>query len=141
MRYLLVIFPVAFFACSFMKGQSSKNLNCIVLQQIIEAPIFNKEFSFTENLNEEFILVDTSNVFSECSINTIKERRVIITNRMPSKKEMINNGNIIIVSISRKKECFFTFGFSSYATGHSLAVHYETEGNEYRLLGYRVGDF
>lgn len=139
MRILLAVLLVAS-ACS-MKGQETENPNCMLLRQIMETPIFNREFSFTENLNEQLIIVDTSKVFSECHINTVKERRVTITNTMPSKKEMVNNKNILILSAVQKKDCFISFGFWNYGTGRTLAIHYEIENEGYRLLGYKLGDF
>lgn len=124
---------------SVLKGQETKNSYCFLLQQIIETPIFNREFLFTQNLNEELIIVDTCNIYSGCSFNTIKERKVVIINTMPTKIE-IGNNNILIASFREKKDCFISFGFWNYGTGRLLGIHYEVEKEKYKLLGYRLGD-
>jgi len=137
MRVVIAIFLIA--SAYSTKGQVFENLNCMLLEQIMETPVFNSEFSFAENLNEEFVLVDTSRVYLGCPENTFKEGRVKITNVMPTKKEMVNSKNILIASVGEKKDCFISFGFWSPGTERYLTIHYEIEKEGYKLLGYKLG--
>lgn len=139
MKFLLTSFLVILIFFN-LKGQSHDTTKCLLFQQIMETPIFNREFGYDQNLQEDFIIVDVDSVLFDCSIKIIKNRNVIIVNSMPSKVQLTSNRNVVILSFGQKKNCYVSFGITSFATGSTITIYYEFVDTGYKLLGYRLGD-
>lgn len=113
---------------------------CLVLQDIIQMPLFDKQFNFSRYPSKDFIIIDTGRVFFQCHVDSIHGRKVIINDTLYSKSEMIKNSNIILVAMGRKFEGrLITFGFWCPAHGGALTLHYEVKNGKLNLLGYSVG--
>lgn len=139
MKILLSILLIFLFNNS--NGQSLQNSNCLTLSNIIEMPIFNKQFYFLENQMEAFIVVDTSKFFSKCNFDSIQGRIVKLIDAPPTKIQMRNNNNIVFVSIGYKFENrLISFGFWCPGNGTTLSIFYELKDKELYLLGYKTGD-
>ena len=141
MKPLLIILSLALFNCSAEQKPTEKQY-CLVLQDIIEMPMFNKQFYLSDHPGKDFIISDINRVFAQCHLDSVQSRRVIISDSLYSKSSMRKNSSIVTVALGYKfEDRLISFGFWCPGNGGALTIHYEIKNNELNLLGYNMGSY
>ncbi len=126
-------------SCSIIKSTSNNDLNCLALQKTVETPIFSKQF-YLENYSGDFIIVDTNKYISNCNLNSINGREILMISVMNEESNIKKDFSAVYLAIGRKGN-ILSIGLWCPAHGGSLTTTFEVEGNELNLLGYKIGDF
>jgi hypothetical protein len=89
------------------KSCFSQQLDCNFLQACFETAIFNKQFYISKFKQGEFVMVDTFNVFSNCQLQKVYSKQIVINHSwIPSKEEKY----ILLYRVEKqRKKCILYF--------------------------------
>lgn len=133
---LYLLFTILF--NSAIIGQESVNFNCLALQKTIETKKFKEVFLNCEyKENKELIIIDTSNVFIDCSDMEVCGRKIIISHNWTKERA----GNIIIVTRGVRKKGYFSFCFWCPLHGGSVNLDFKEKRQKVKLINSKSGDF
>ncbi len=120
----LKLLPFAIASCAILKSNDSSNAeNCELISKTVSESLFRKCTHYSDSLNNDFYIVDTTSYFSSKCNGVYNGRNVVVTSEFAGKpkadmlffsREVIKDGQLILVFYYPLKnvgmQCFFTPG-------------------------------